>query len=66
MQSSRNFSQDKYLEESILTSYSNKRYLELSFEFYAEISILLEILFLSMTDTAKITVIIFIIVTTDV
>jgi len=66
MQSSRNFSQDKYLEESILTSHSNKRYLELSFEFYAEISILLEILFLSMTDTAKITVIIFIIVTTDV
>lgn len=66
VQNSKNFSQDKYLEENILSSYSRKQYLELSFEFCADISISLKILLLSITNMAKITIIILVIVTTDI
>lgn len=66
VQNSKNFSQDKYLEENILSSYSSKQYLELSYEFCADISISLKILLLSITNMAKITIIILVIVTTDI
>lgn len=66
VQNSKNFSQDKYLEENILSSYSNKQYLELSFELCAEISISLKILLLSITNMAKITIIILVIMKTDI
>lgn len=66
IQNSKNFSQDKYLEENILSGYSNKQYLELSFEFCAEISISLKILLLSITNMATITIIILVIMTTDI